>query len=66
MKLPSTPAKCRPRRNDPIPSARRAWPRIVSREKWLLLAELEDGPDEAVRDLTERLARGQMIRGRAL
>jgi hypothetical protein len=66
MKLLSNPAKRRPRRNHPTPSARLAWPRIVPREKWLLLAELEEGPDEAVRDLTDRLERGQLIRGRAL
>jgi hypothetical protein len=35
-------------------------------DEWLLIQEMEEGPDEGFREATERIARGELITGRAL
>jgi hypothetical protein len=66
MKPLPTTTKPQPRRHPPAHSARRPFSPFGSREKWLLLSEVEEGPNAVLRELSERIARGQMIRGRAL
>jgi len=45
--------------------ARPTRPRVISEETWTLIAELNDTPNPVIRELSVKVARGDLIHGRA-
>lgn len=54
------------RRFTPFKDVRTHTTRRPPRNEWLLLQEMDDGPDESFREAVERIERGEVIAGRAL
>jgi hypothetical protein len=66
MRRAPTLEKSRQRRSPAPVHVRRNPFRPAARCNWLELPDVDEGPDAAVRELIERIARGDLIRGHAL
>jgi hypothetical protein len=66
MKRASVLEKPRHRRNTALIPVRSTSSRRGHQAKWLVMPDVDEGPDAAFREVIQRIVRGDRIRGHAL